>query len=81
MTPAPDTPERATALERLRNNPQRRELAERVQRAAPWHFGKKIVPGGKKKPFWMNRWLAHPCADLALPFELGTRAMGHTNGR
>lgn len=46
-----------------------------------WHLGKKIVPGGKKKPFWMNRWLAHPCADLALPFELGIRAMGHTNGR
>lgn len=46
-----------------------------------WHLGKKIVPGGKKKPFWMNRWLAHPCADLALPFELGTQAMGHTDGR
>lgn len=30
---APNTPEHA-ALERLRNNPQRRELAERVQRAA-----------------------------------------------
>lgn len=45
-----------------------------------WHFGKKVVPGGKKKPFWMNRWLAHPCADLALPFELGTRAMGRTDG-
>lgn len=45
-----------------------------------WHFGKKVVPGGKKKPFWMNRWLAHRCADLALPFELGIRAMGHTDG-
>lgn len=44
-----------------------------------WHFGKRFVPGGKKKPFWMNRWLAHPCADLALPFELGIRAMEHTD--
>jgi hypothetical protein len=44
-----------------------------------WHFGKKIVPDGKKKPFWMNRWLAHPCADLALPFELGIRARNHTD--
>lgn len=31
---APDTPEHAAALERPRNNPERRELAERVQRAA-----------------------------------------------
>lgn len=40
-----------------------------------WHFGRKFVPGGKKKPFWMNRWLAHPCADLAFPFEVGVRVM------
>jgi hypothetical protein len=39
-----------------------------------WHFGRKFVPGGKKKPFWMNRWIAHPCGDLAFPFEVGTRA-------
>lgn len=45
-----------------------------------WHFGKKVVPGGKKKPFWMNRWLTHRCADLAIPFELGPRAQGHTDG-
>ena len=34
-----------------------------------WHFGKKFVPGGKKKPFWSNQWLTHPCGDLALPFR------------
>jgi hypothetical protein len=39
-----------------------------------WHYGRKLVPGGKKKPFWMNRWLTHPCRDLALAFEIGTRA-------
>jgi len=40
-----------------------------------WHFGKKFVPGGNKKPFWSNQWLSHSCADLALPFELGGRVM------
>lgn len=39
-----------------------------------WHFGKKVVPGGKKKPWWINQWLAHPCADLAYAFEVGVRA-------
>ena len=39
-----------------------------------WFFGEKIIPGGTKKPWWMNRQLAHPCADLAWPFEVGTRA-------
>jgi len=45
-----------------------------------WHFGKKIVPGGKKRPWWMNRWLAHPCGDLAFPFEVGARA-AHGGGK
>lgn len=39
-----------------------------------WHFGLKIIPGGNKKPWWVNRWLTHPCHDLAYPFDVGTRA-------
>lgn len=39
-----------------------------------WHLGLKVTPGGTKKPWWMNRWLAHPCADLAFALEVGTRA-------
>lgn len=46
--------------------------AERT--SAVWHFGKKFIPGGKKKPFWCNHWLTHPCKDLAFPFEVGARA-------
>jgi hypothetical protein len=41
--------------------------------AQPWHFGKKVVPGAKKKPWWINRWVIHPCADLAFAFEVGAR--------
>ena len=45
-----------------------------------WHFGKRFIPGGKKRPFWMNHWLTDPCPDLAFPFEVGTRA-AHHHGR
>lgn len=45
--------------------------------AARWHIGIRFVPGGKRRPFWVSRWLAHPCADLARPFEIGTRAAHH----
>lgn len=55
--------------------------------AMRWHAGKKVAPGGKKKPWWTNHWLAHPCADLAFPFEVGVRVTaalrdgpGLTNG-
>lgn len=44
-----------------------------------WHLGIKVIPDGKKKPWWMNHWLTHSCADLALPFELGGRAMSRTS--
>lgn len=41
---------------------------------ARWMYGHRFVPNGKRKPWWINVWLDHPCADLALPFELGPRA-------
>lgn len=43
-----------------------------------WLFGKRIVQvnarTGKRKVWWVARWLTHPCADLAVPFELGAVA-------
>lgn len=41
-----------------------------------WHIGVRYrVKKGKGWTWrWTNRWLAHPCADLALPFEVGPRA-------
>lgn len=43
-----------------------------------WHFGYRYVAvdrRGKRKVWWVSHWLAHPCRDLAVPFELGGRVM------
>lgn len=37
-----------------------------------WHYGIRRATG--KRVWWVNSWLAHPCADLALPWEIGQRA-------
>ena len=44
-----------------------------------WYHGMRYVVKTKKKTTyrWTNRWLSHPCKDLALPFELGSRAAHH----
>lgn len=41
-----------------------------------WHLGFRYEVKQKKKVLyrWTNRWLTHPCRDLALPFEVGVRA-------
>lgn len=46
---------------------------------ARWHLGKRVVEvkKGKRKIWWVNHWIPHPCTDLALPFEVGTRAYHH----
>ena len=41
-----------------------------------WHYGFRRLIERKKKPprvVWTNGWVAHPCRDLALPFEVGIR--------
>lgn len=37
-----------------------------------WHLGVRYPV--RKGWRWSNRWVTHPCHDLALPFEVGARA-------